>query len=400
MTTFRHALASAAALALATGACTLPAEDSGPALGEDPIRQPLIGGTVTTEIPAAAALNSSANTTFCTATLVSPSVLLTAAHCIDMAAGDPNIIAYFGDDVNGEGVRVGIGKKAQHPMWTGDVGMYDVGMLKLNFAQDPLLPMKINNVSPAVDHEGDPYLHVGFGVYDRDSGASDGKKRQGMTTINGFQNDVILSGDDEVSVCFGDSGGPGILEIDGEPHVAGIHSYTSSQDCFPPNGDTRVDLYADDFILPWIQENDPVCGMDGTCAPIGCTDDPDCTPCGANGECTDGCALPDPDCPTSEIGEICQADTQCTTETCVFWEDDTSYEFCTRECDPGADDCPDGMSCQERPGFGNVCYYDETPPGVLGDPCEEATDCGSYLCEEGMCIKPCDLSAGQRKQIF
>ena len=31
-----------------------------------------------------------------------------------------------------------------------------------------------------------------------------------------------------------------------------------------------VDLYVDDFLAPWIAANDPVCGADDLCAPIGC----------------------------------------------------------------------------------------------------------------------------------
>ena len=92
---------------------------------------------------------------------------------------------------------------------------------------------------------------------------------------------------------------------------------------------------------------------DGSCAPIGCMSDPDCEPCGADGNCTDGCALPDPDCATSEPGEICQAETQCTTGLCVFWSTDPSYHFCSRECEPGGADCPTGMSCQSVQPFGS-----------------------------------------------
>ena len=358
--------------------------------------RPLIGGAIANDDPAVVALLSGGSSSaFCTATLISPSVVLTAAHCIDMAGADPNIIAFFGTDVASEGTRIGIGRKTQHINWNGSVGNFDIGLLLLNFPQDPFLPVPLNT-STATDHSGEPYRHVGFGVYDRQTMAADGKKREGTTAISGFQNDVILSGDDQVSVCFGDSGGPAFLNIDGTEHVAGIHSFTSGSSCLPPNGDTRVDLYVDNFILPWIQDNDPVCKRDSVCGPIGCTDDPDCEPCGADGTCTTECALPDPDCPTSAMGEICQADSQCMGEEaiCVFWSGDSDYHFCTNECTPGSDTCPSGMSCQSVMPFGNICYYDEDPPGVLGDSCAEPIECGTYVCEDSQCTRECDLSKG------
>ncbi len=355
--------------------------------------QPLIGGTLDTGDPAVVALKrGGASSAFCTGTLVSPTVVLTAAHCIDMAGADPNIIAFFGSDIAGEGRGVSVTRKHQNINWDGNVGANDIGLLLLGSPQDPTLPVPMN-ISPLTGHVGDDYRHVGFGVYDRDTQASDGKKRTGVTTITGTGGDVVLSGDSNLSVCFGDSGGPGLITIDEVEYIAGIHSYTTGQNCNPPNGDTRVDLYVQDFIMPWIQENDPACGMDYLCSTVGCTDDPDCTPCGADGTCTSDCALPDPDCPTSEIGDICQTDSQCKEGSCVFWRQDTTFHFCANACTSGSG-CPADMACIDVVPFGKICYYEDDPVGVIGDGCAEATECGTYLCVDNQCVKPCDLSKG------
>ena len=337
--------------------------------------QPLIGGAVTADDPAVVALTRGGSSSFCTGTLISPRVVLTAAHCVDMLGADPSANIYFGSDTTGAGARITVGQKKQHPLWTGDLsGGHDVGMLLMDFpVEDPTIAKTLNTASLSSGHVGAPYRHVGFGVYDRDTGDADGQKRQGTTAITGTRGDVILSGDSNLSVCFGDSGGPAFLQLDGIEVVAGIHSYTTGDDCFPPNGDTDVQKYAEDFILPWVQDNDPSCGLDGVCGPIGCVDDPDCLPCGPDGTCVEDCELPDPDCQTQGIGEICRAKTQCTTETCVAYRDDPDYRFCTETCDPSSDSCPEGMSCQQINPFGNICYYDDSPPGGLVMPAHKPT---------------------------
>lgn len=383
-------------LAVAAVAACQPADP--PATGST--AAPLIGGVVHQGDEAAVAITTPSGSAFCTGTLISPSVVATAAHCIDMAGGDPAITVFFGDDTESAGRKVGVALSATHPNWTGSLANgHDIGVMVLNFPQDPFLPIPLNT-SPTPDHIGEPIRRIGFGIYDRDTLDADGKKRMGTTILHqsSVGSDFFYAGDQDLSTCSGDSGGPGLLTIGDVEYLAGVHSFgfdSGDTRCVPPNnGDTRVDLYVDDFLQPYIDANDPTCGADGICAPIGCSDDPDCTPCGADGTCTDDCPLPDPDCPTSELGEICRADTQCTTGLCVFWIGDPSTHFCSRECDPAGDDCPAGMSCQSVGTLGNVCYYDDEPPGLVGSACEVATDCGSYVCENGTCVTPCDLTKG------
>ncbi len=358
---------------------------------------PLIGGTITTDDPAVVALVFSGPNSFCTGTVISPRVILTAAHCIDMLGNDPNASIYFGSDTRGDGRRVTVRAKKQHPLWTGDLsGGHDVGMLLMDFpVPDPTIAKELNTADIA-DHIGADYRHVGFGVFDRETGNADGKKRTGVSSITRTQGDVIISGDDQVSVCFGDSGGPAFLTIDGNEVVAGIHSFTTGSDCFAPNGDTNVQMYATDFILPWVQQNDPSCELDGVCGAIGCDNDPDCEPCGPDGTCTQDCALPDPDCQTQQLGEICRAASQCVTEFCAAFRIDPDYRFCTQSCDLNNDTCPQDMPCTNVPPFGDVCYYEAPPQGVLGDTCEAPEECGSYQCADGLCVVKCDLSVGLR----
>lgn len=369
--------------ALVAAGCTQPAAEL------EHTEQPLIGGTLVAdgEDYAVVALDSSvAGSSFCSGTLISPSVVLTAAHCLESFRGS----VFFGNDTTTAG-NVQKTLERKHPEWTGNLGANDIGVVLLSFSQDPELPIPLNR-SPATDHIGDAYRLVGFGQYQRTPPASDGRKRTGYSTITGTAGaDVLTTGDVDVSICFGDSGGPGLLEIDGVEYVAGVHSYTAGSNCNPPQGDTRVDLHVDDFLQPFIDDFDPVCKRDGTCARIGCSADPDCEPCGPDGTCVSDCALPDPDCPTQGFGDLCWADTQCMTGICVYWQQDPQTKFCTEPCESNGD-CPSGMSCVTRPEVGKVCYYDDTPQGVLGDECSDAVDCGSQICHDGACVRECDLS--------
>jgi MYXO-CTERM domain-containing protein len=354
--------------------------------------QEVVGAMETTGDPAAVALITGAGAVVCTGTLISPRVVLTAAHCIE-DAGDSATV-YFGSDTNSGGIRLGVERTHPHPMWNGNLSNgYDIGMMLLSGTQDPNLPIKLNRTVPVVDSD---YRVVGFGQYDPTM-PIDGKKRTAVMRVGGFAGSSYVELVDHpdppanTAVCFGDSGGPGFLTIGAEELIAGVHSYTSGQDCNTPNGDSRVDVFADTFIQPWVDANDPTCGADGTCARIGCTADPDCQPCGADGTCAEGCAIPDVDCPTQGIGDFCHANTQCMSGLCVYWAGDPMVKFCSQPCASG---CPEGMECETVQPHGEICYWNSPPPGSLGSECTDNLQCSSYICEANACTRDCNLTQG------
>ena len=359
--------------------------------------QPVVGADVDTGDPAVVALMNG-NFVFCTGTLVSPRVIVTAAHCIDEGGAVPS--AFFASDATGAGVRVGAERTSVHPEWTGELsGGHDVGLILLS-GRGPVPPVPINTAAVA-GMIGAPYRVVGFGIHDRDTRELDGKKRTAVMKISGVTGTYVEVGDadptmaPDTAICQGDSGGPGFISVDDGAgpveKLAGVHSY-SIEGCFNPSGDTRLDLVGD-FVQPWIDANDPSCGNDATCAPIGCAHDPDCEPCGADGTCTTGCALPDPDCPTQALGETCRADSQCLTGLCLYWPTDPRVKFCSQPCGEG---CPEPMACETIQPFGPVCSYGDTPPpGALSEGCTDDGECAGLICEDHACTYTCDLSIGE-----
>jgi hypothetical protein len=380
-------------LLIAVAGCEAPA--AGRAI------RPLVGGALESGYPGVVALLAdidgvgSGAEVFCTGTLVSPRVVATAAHCLDEASASPEITAFFGADAYGDGSRIGVSRLAAHPSWTGELeGNHDLALVLLEAAADPDWAVPLHREEISDDDIGRPVRRIGFGRHDPEVEEPDGAKRSGLTTV-GFVStmDWFLAGDDGLITCTGDSGGPVLIDGGEGEVLAAVHSF--GFDCESgANGSTRIDLYADDFLLPWIAENDASCGADDLCARIGCTDDPDCGPCGPDGTCVSDCPLPDLDCRTQADGEICRADSQCDSDLCVFWLDDPTVSFCSRPC-AGDGECPAGMSCQEVSSLGRICYYDGDPPGLLGSACEEPTECGSYICDDGVCVTPCDLTMGQ-----
>ncbi len=270
-------LAICLAAPLVFTACTLGTEE----IESDEL--PVIGGELTPEglYPATGALITGGQPT-CTGTLISPTVVLTAAHCVDpLFIGDevPGFTlendannATASQIVSGEDTR-------QHPDFSlqSDPGpgvgkWFDVGLLILS---DPITSVDYA-IMPSVEEATDGLASgmdveiVGYGLTST-TGFDVGVKFHGLADlVEVGSHELFIAEPGQQQNCNGDSGGPAFVDIDGQQRLVGTVSRAPDSDPTCDHGgiDTRVDPY-----LEWIHSQvDLPCGT-GLSDP--CETDPD-----------------------------------------------------------------------------------------------------------------------------
>jgi V8-like Glu-specific endopeptidase len=315
----------------------------------------------------------------CTGSLIRPRVVMTAAHCADIASYRYEV--YFADRYDLQS-RTFVGsvdeiiRRAQvvsvHPMWDDDPGAgNDIALFYLDRAAPssvpPLEPGRYRATSTWLTRMG---RMVGFGLTSGRVTTSYGEKLEGRAPISVVQIDHLTT-HGESTTCSGDSGGPLLLLLEGREVIVGITSFGYDELCEDGQGYyTRVDRHRG-FIEAFIAEHDPRapggCAADGACG-VGCSEvDPDC-PCVADGHCTaacsepdldpdcplacgadgtcqrSGCPVPDPDCGDKVLGESCARNEECATGLCV---PRGSSRVCSERCDANSP-CAEGFSCSSN----------------------------------------------------
>jgi V8-like Glu-specific endopeptidase len=259
-------------------------------------RSPIVGGTTDTGDPSVVALyatdpnNPQAGGALCTASVITPTVLLTAAHCVLTSEIGPNAQFFvFGQsDINQMGAMpFNVTVASTHYDMAFDINNpqngHDVGIVVLQQALT-LTPLKWNQQPMSPSMTGGRVRLVGYGL---SSGTmmvdTSGVRRQATTTLDDFDNMLLHIGNDMVDTCSGDSGGPAFMTIGGVETIVGVTSF-GNQNCTGGGYDTRIDEYAS-FINQFTGTmtctpncTNKVCGDDGCGHPCGM--------CGANQTCT------------------------------------------------------------------------------------------------------------------
>jgi len=366
----------AIALGLALGVACGPGESG---LGSAArTEQGIIGGNISTDDDAVVMLSIG-----CSGSLIAPNVVLSAAHCLPSD--------YVGFGMSTETVFATRRVSQQFAAREYDAGIYagsDIALLLLAF-----------NVRPLGDEDvGAPVRLVGYG---QSESSGYGTRRYVNLDLQDVSSLFVTTGNEGETACYGDSGGPMFMEIDGEEQVIGVASFVISG-CDSTVRYTRVDPYLAVFIDEVVDAWTGPCRRDGNCDPgLSCPGfpDPDCDPCGLDGTCAVGCDDRDLDCPIGlQPGNVCTDREECESLLCIPAPDEPRLSYCSLWRDT---DLPDALDGCEPPitlcvaGAGpdgeDICLFEDITPGAQGAPCAEHGECRANRCDpdDRICVELC-----------
>ena len=286
---------------------------------------------------------------FCSGTLITTNVVLTAAHCLDTAKGGGSFRTMRPSDLAiyvGDGVASDPNPSVYAVTETSINSLYnrrslanDIALVRLSVSVPsseaepvPALPsaLSLNN--------SDIRVSLNFAGFGYDEDRNFGVKLQTNVPLAGFGcvvNGCGSLGDPAVmfsysqptaGTCNGDSGGPAFIIRNGIPYVAGMTSF-GDRDCVIYGVSSRADAF-ESYIQDFTGVTPPpvLCVADDICDES-CANDPDCQSLGgetAAGELAGETAAGDS--MSSVCGDgICDADESC--------DGRRGTVRCSRDCD-------------------------------------------------------------------
>jgi secreted trypsin-like serine protease len=185
----------------------------------------------------------------CSGEIIAPTVVLTAAHCVAPSeiGRDAKFLVYPGTDIHDakKADWLDVADTAYDTKFSGQQPEHghDIGVVLLS-KPTHIRPIPVNVDALAHQDIGQSIRIVGFGLDDPKHQGGAGVRRQTITTLSDYDETLLQIGDEKRDICNGDSGGPALMDFQGEERIVGISSF-GPQSCNGSSYSTRVDAYGD-----------------------------------------------------------------------------------------------------------------------------------------------------------
>lgn len=236
-------LLSMLAVTTALAGCA-PADEPGLDSDLDTKTDAIVGGSAFSGVPAVGAL-ASGGSPFCTGTLITPTRVVTAAHCVAGTSAS-QITFITGPSASQVQTRTRVVRAVPHPGYNSRALTNDIAYLDLASQPAGVQPIGVLPANSMTSSwVGRELLHVGYGVSDGRTQSGSGIKRAVNIPITQVSSTQFRYGAAGRNTCNGDSGGPALhRDASGAYLVAGVTSYGDAY-CTQYGVDTRVDAYLD-----------------------------------------------------------------------------------------------------------------------------------------------------------